>query len=133
MFRTEEFVPPEVYKERGEKALWVMDDRVIQIARQLRIDYGVLEINTWVWGGRYKYRGFRPEGCEVGATWSQHRFGRALDCVPKETDLTTMREEVIRKAKAGDPIYGMIRGIELDVGWFHFDVRNAPSLMQFRE
>jgi hypothetical protein len=133
MFAAQELVPPEIYNELGDRAVILcIDDRVMETLRQLRLDYGPVIVNDWKWGGEYRYRGYRPHSCKQGATWSQHRFGRAADCVFKDADVATVRADVLRKAKAGHAVYSMIRGIEDGVSWFHFDFRNEISIQVFR-
>jgi hypothetical protein len=132
MFRTEELVPPETFRAWGERSLWFLDSRAVDVLKELRKDYGPVVVNDWAFGGEIKYRGYRPPECKIGAVASQHRVGRAFDCLFKDADVSKVRIEVIAKARAGHEVYGMIRGIETDVSWFHFDVRNAPSLMVFR-
>lgn len=133
MFTAEELVPPSVFNELGQRAVSLcIDERVMEVLRQLRMDYGPVTVNDWKWGGRFTERGYRPPTAASGAKWSQHRFGRAADCVFKDADVKTVRAEVIAKCKAGHPVYGLIRGIEDGVTWLHFDVRNIPSLQVFR-
>lgn len=133
MFLPQELVPPSVYNELGARSVTLcMDSRVMDVLRQLRLDYGPVTVNDWKWGGPYTERGYRPPSSKSGAAWSQHKFGRAADCVFKEADVKTVRAEVIAKCKSGHAIYGLIRGIEDGVSWFHFDVRNEPTLKVFR-
>ena len=79
-FHLEEFVPKNVFKIFGQKALWQLDPRLIEIVQKIRIDLGrPIHINTWMDGGKYEFRGYRPITSDVGAQFSQHRRGCALD------------------------------------------------------
>lgn len=131
-FIIQELVPPEVYKELGDRAIWCLCPNALKVLGQLHEDYGAIVVNNWNTGGTFKYSGFRPKNCTEGAVWSQHRFGRAFDCKFKSQDVKNVRAEVSTKARAGHVVYSLIGGIELDVSWFHFDTRVADALMEFR-
>lgn len=80
-FDLREFVPPEIWGRYGEKSIWFVDPKVFAIASAYREFFGVpVIVNTWHNGGQLTYRGYRPPDTKIGATFSQHRFGRAFDC-----------------------------------------------------
>ena len=122
-FKIYELVPPEVYDSTNDKdKLWFLfDDRILQIADVLREKFGKMVCNTWWWGGNSKYRGYRPFDCKVGAKYSQHKFGRALDLVPLEAPVDKVRQYLIDNYE----LYRRyVTGIELGVSWLHIDCRN---------
>lgn len=131
-FVIQELVPPEVFNLRGQNSVWCLCPVALRVLGALREDYGPTTVNNWHTGGQRKYSGFRPSDCGVGATWSQHRYGRAFDCLFSQSDVETVRQDVIAKARAGHGIYKHIGGIELGVSWFHFDTRPAGTLMLLR-
>ncbi len=61
---------------------------------------------------------------KVGAKYSQHRFGRAVDFDVKGISAETVRND-IRKG-----YFSEITCIEADVNWVHIDVRNANRLLE---
>jgi hypothetical protein len=79
-FYLDEFIDPVTYSARGERAIQLMDYRIICAIDYLRrtINRPII-INNWSSGGQFRLRGFRPEGTRTGAKYSQHKFGRALD------------------------------------------------------
>ena len=79
-FKTQEFVPKEIYQVWGENSKWFVDKRIWDFMNFLRGYFGKsIIINNWLWGGVHNYRGFRPPEATVGANLSQHRFGRGVD------------------------------------------------------
>lgn len=122
-FRIEELVPPNLVNSVSHDRLWwALDWRVLWTADRLREMYGPMSANTYVWGGPHKERGLRDPMSKTGSLWSQHKFGRALDLVPRNTTAAQIRHDIINNPKV--PEFAHITCIEMDVGWLHFDVRN---------
>jgi hypothetical protein len=125
-FNLQEFFPrdyfKEVYPKLGERMWILIDYRVLFTADALRDRYGTMIANDWLWRtGGHQYRGFRPPNCTIGATFSQHRFGRALDCKFKHVEAEEVRQDI----KANDEYaFKHITTIEINVTWLHFDCRN---------
>ncbi|WP_029689428.1 hypothetical protein [Thermoanaerobacter sp. A7A] len=128
-FKLYELVPPEIYKGEDYLKHWfIFDDRCLRAIDIIREKFGKCVVNTWKGGGSHRYRGFRPFTCDIGAYYSQHKFGRAIDLVPLDEDVNTVRQYLI-DTKGLD---GLITGIELDVDWLHIDCRNYNGLYLFR-
>jgi hypothetical protein len=122
-FDIRELVPPEVWDIRGQASLELFDPEILRSIDSIRDDYGRILVNNWHTGGDLKYRGFRPQGCPVGAAFSQHRYGRAIDLTPLDTPLETVYEAI------RDGLYDGITTIEnieatRDGNWIHVDCRN---------
>lgn len=128
-FKIYEFLPEafyEAHRRLGGK-LWLMfDDRLLQTVDWLRDVYGPITLNDWWWAkgmpvkDRNHFRGWRPWDC-IGASLSQHKFGRAADCMFRDVSA-----EEVRQAIKKDPYSGMFRHInciEDETSWLHFDVR----------
>lgn len=80
-FDIREFVPPQIWNRFGEKSIWFIDPKIIEIAKAYREFFEVpIIINNWYIGGRFMYRGYRPPRANVGTEYSQHKSGRAFDC-----------------------------------------------------
>ena len=129
-FQPFEVVPREVHKafetsNQIYKIWWLFDPRILKAADRIRDRYGRMTCNDWFWGGNNHYRGWRPPGCNVGAKYSQHRFGRALDLVP--TEVTA--EDIRRDIKAGEDFGNAVTCIEDRVSWLHIDCRNYEGLL----
>jgi len=129
-FKPYELVSKEVYEELKDKPwiIWhLFDPRVLYSGDRIRTRYGKMIANTWYWGGSNQYRGWRLPSCGVGAKYSQHRFGRALDLVPVETTAEAIRKDIM----TGENFH-WITCIEASVPWLHFDVRNYRGLLIVR-
>lgn len=71
-FSDKEVLPRELHGYRWE---WFIDFRIVEVAQKLRDIFGPVTINN----NRFNWSGYRTADCGVGAQFSQHRFGRALD------------------------------------------------------
>jgi len=130
-FVLEELLPRQIYfdlmrEDKLDYAWGIFDDRILWTADALRIRYGKMIVNTWKWGGLSQFRGWRPFDCKVGADWSQHKFGRALDLVPAEVSVEKIRSDI--KAEPFLEHFMYITCIEDNVSWLHFDCRNWDKI-----
>ena len=121
------FQPYELLKDKPWIIWQLFDPRVLYTGDKIRQFYGKMIANTWYWDGVHQYRGWRPGDCEIGAKYSQHKFGRALDLVPAEVTAKEIRQD-IKLRKRGN-IFQYITCIEDGVGWLHFDTRNYKGLL----
>lgn len=119
-FSLQELVDPATYEARGHKAWELLDPRMLQSLDALREQFGPLNVNDWHRGGRFSLRGFRPMTATTGAVYSQHKFGRAIDCQSTRYTAETMRRHILAHPEQ----YPYITALERDVSWLHFDVRN---------
>ena len=85
-FKIQELVPPHIYEKRGDKSWELLDSRALMAIDSLRDLYGPIIINTWASGGNRKWSGLRTPEYEGYSETSQHTFGRAFDCIFKNTD-----------------------------------------------
>ncbi len=123
-FKIQELVPPSVYGDQGSKALRLIDDRALMTLDQLRLKFGLCTVNDWCFGGQYEQSGLRtPEAPEYSPT-SQHTFGRAMDCKFRDHSADEVREFIINNKSA----FPFIVFMEIDISWFHFDVRNGERI-----
>ena len=126
-FRIFELVDPTTYKARGQKAWELFDPRLLKAIDELRNVFGPATINSWKWGGQYKYSGYRPKWCKTGATYSQHRMGRAADL-----KFSSVSPQEVRADIRGDWEYWARQGINCVENatktWLHVDVRNCEPI-----
>ena len=117
-FFVKELVPPDIFNQRGEQSIQLIDERVLITLDKLGRD--------WMFSdeGRYTQSGLRTPDSDVYSPTSQHTFGRAMDCKFKEYSGEEIRQHVIEN-KA---LFPYITFIEDDVSWFHFDVRNCERI-----
>lgn len=126
-FHLKEFMPTRTYSRWGDSCIWFLDPRVITIAQLLRTRTAAITIN----GNGYNMSGFRPPYTKVGASLSQHRFGRAIDVKVKGWTPTEIQKEIEDNfeiyQKAG---LTTIENVEFTKTWNHLDCRwtNQPTL-----
>lgn len=110
------------YSEAFLKRL--LDPRVVPIMEQLRSSLGrPIYINNWLWGGRSQSRGFRAFTSSVGARYSQHKFGRAVDFSVGGMSANQVRQHILDN----EQLYMSMGVSRLEDGrvattWIHFDV-----------
>lgn len=121
-FRTEELVSKSTYKARGEKAIQLLDPRLLETLDQLRTNLGKpITINNWIWGGGFQQRGLRTSDAPEYSKYSQHSYGRAADFDVKGMTPTQVRLHVIQNRH----LYPHISFLECGINWVHIDVRNG--------
>jgi hypothetical protein len=127
-FKSVELIDQHTYqtnKAKGDE--WLMcilfDERLLRVIDIIRDRFGPMNINDWSWGGQNQYRGWRSPGTNIGATLSQHRFGRAADLVPINGTISAedIRTDIINSQN--HPDFKDIGGLEMGISWLHIDVR----------
>ncbi len=134
-FDIRELVPLHVFEDRGSKAWQLLDDRLIITIDQLRERFGPMVINNWhfknkpSWANKERqWSGLRTEDSPYGTQYSQHRHGRAADCLFRDFTAEEIRQYVL--SNHGE--FTHIGSIELGTSWFHFDVRNCDKIMTYK-
>lgn len=118
-FKTSEFVPDKVYKERGEAALELMDGRIVEAMEKLREWSGrPMTVNSRTEGRNWS--GLRTPECPQFSPYSQHTFGRAVDSVAS-TPPELFHKKIIEDGELGGKL---ITFIEIGIGWLHIDCRD---------
>lgn len=124
-FFLEEFVPPQIIKMFGEKSVWFINPKIIDLATAYREHFKLpVVINDWHKGGSFKYRGYRPPRVNVGAEYSQHKLGNAFDCNIGDMSEKEMYDEIIKNFSFFKA-FGLstIEDYRFTSGWLHSDVR----------
>lgn len=138
-FNIKEFVPRRVYEYFGNKSIWFLDEDLIQLTQFMRVYFGEsMRINDWHYGGNFQYRGFRPDPFyykkqESGlyedirkGKYSQHRYGRAIDCNFKKMTPDEARKEILDNQEMWlDCGLTVIEDGAFSPTWLHFDIRNT--------
>lgn len=128
-FRIEELVDKSTHDKYGDFCWNFFDDRLLKIIDFLRetLDKRIT-INNWLWNGRFSYRGLRPFSYKLGAKFSQHRFGRAVDFDVEGHSAQEIRDwlKVNWTPEISFCVTGSITSItvEEDVNWVHLAVQN---------
>jgi hypothetical protein len=124
-FKIQEFVPSTIFALFGKKSWWFINPTMVAIADQLREDCGVpLICNNWHVGGTYQNRGYRTPQTTVGARYSQHRLGNALDLSSPQMTPAQMLQ-VIERNKEKYVALGLttIEDLPYTPTWLHLDCR----------
>lgn len=132
-FQLEELVPKETFQAFGESSIWFLDKRLLTLADFVR-DYfkAPVYINNWLWGGIENYRGYRPPTSTVGATQSQHRFGRAFDCSVKDLSPNQVYDTILKNpSQFISNGLTCMENILADNSHVHMDIRwtNSPTIL----
>ena len=99
-FYLDEFVHPDVYNLYKESSIRFLDKRIIEVGQLLRtLVQKPIVINSWYNGGRYKSSGLRKLSSTVGASMSQHKFGRAIDVKVKGMTTKEVQEFILENEK----------------------------------
>lgn len=124
-FVIQEFVPPAIYTYFGERSWWYISPVIVGIADHLRQVIGQpLIINNWHRGGSWQFRGYRPPQTEVGAAYSMHRLGLAIDVSsPGLTPPQLIRFIEQEKEKFIEIGLTTIEMIRYTPTWLHLDCR----------
>jgi uncharacterized protein YcbK (DUF882 family) len=119
-FKIQELVSKKIYQELGEKAWILFDERLLKTADKLREKFGITFVNDWHRNGKFSNRGFRSKNCKIGSKYSQHKFGRAIDCHFRKISTRKARKYILKNQNK----FSEIKGIEMKTNWLHFDVGN---------
>jgi hypothetical protein len=138
-FVVQEFVPESVYKNLGDSSIAVINSKLIIIAQELRRLLNIelyykykrnipLTINNWHTGGKFKNSGYRLPLTSVGAKFSQHKLGQAID-VRSNIPHWEIYNAIMRNK---DFFYGLgVRRLEdprdtkgKGFGWIHIDLKD---------
>lgn len=152
-FIIKEFVPPETWEAEGEQAIRHVDERLLLTAEQLWDHFNQVHgkcsivINNWCYGGKFKYRGYRPPSCFEGAKLSMHReidghLCGAFDAdfyvyrknqsilIPAElvrVEINNFRSEFPYLMRMEDGS-GKADGKADDITWVHCDIKGAGAM-----
>jgi hypothetical protein len=126
-FRIEELVDPDTLSKYGEDVCWeFFPDSSIDMLRGIRDFFDVpITINNWVFGGSFRFRGYRPPSCKIGAAHSYHRSGRAFDFDVKGLTAAQARKMILDN-NDDQRLKGIWR-MEDGVSWVHVDSGNPPD------
>jgi len=126
-FSMQELVPREVFLARGEKAIELFSPESIISLIETRVLFDApINLNTWVWGGGFSYRGFRPGSYYKTTSYSQHSLANAFDYDVKGYTAEEARQQLIQWKREGKLSY--LTGIEEDVNWVNNDYRITNRL-----
>jgi hypothetical protein len=129
-FTLQEFLPKSVYTQFGESGLWFVDPRLIKSAQWLRKMLGVqLIINNWNTGGTFQNRGFRPNTSPQYKPFSQHSFGRAIDCHSPNMPHRDVYKWVLDNQDLilANTSFTTVEDISIATSWLHLDIRERPG------
>ena len=129
-FIIEELVSPKTFKDRGQKAWQLFDDRLLMTLDRLRDKYGPMTINNWKWNGDREWSGLRTPDSPWYSKYSQHTHGRASDILFKHTTAEQVRQDIL--ANPDDKTFEFINSFEEGTSWLHVDTRSVERLYTFK-
>jgi len=143
-FMIKEFVPPETWEAEGEQSITHVDARILLTADQLWEVFDSYQpgkisivINNWCFGGKFKYRGYRPAGCTTGAKNSMHREVDGHLCGAFDADIYLKKNDrsVLMPAASARAVivqarekFPYLMRMEDNVSWVHCDIKGAGDL-----
>lgn len=126
-----EYIPQSILKKYGNKAIRLIDARVVNIDQKLRDRYGPIHVNM----EGLQYRGYRPISYYIKKgrinSHSQHKFGRASDKHFKNVSVDEVYYDILKNQE-----YWLGLGLTTmenisfthpnrsTSGWLHTDCRN---------
>lgn len=124
-FDVRELVPPEVFQIFGDNSAWFVSPMLLQVLDLLRFKLArPIIVNDWHIGGTYKYSGFRPRHCSIGATYSMHRMGLAADIKVQGMSPKELMAVVIDNKNILMPLgLSTVENINFTPSWLHIDCR----------
>jgi len=123
-FKIHEFVDPATYRARGDKAIALIDWRMLWTMDAIREYFDVpITINNWFWGGPRKWSGIRYANSDEYSQFSQHSYGRAIDFVSAKMVAAEMRKKIMDNPN--EEAFQYITTIEnfTNMNWVHIDCR----------
>ena len=127
-FKVQELVTMEAYKDRGDKAITTVDNRIVEFLEGLRNALGKpITVNNWHVGGKREWSVGRTPDSPWYSPYSQHSFGRAVDALVSGMGAEDVRQWVIdnRELDWVKPITFIESGES--VNWLHVDVRGGTN------
>lgn len=122
-FDLREFVHPNVWERFGANCIWFLDPNLYTIAQLLRDRFGPTTINSWHYGGSRINSGFNPDR-PIGAQYSQHKYGRAIDCQFSNATPNEVRAEMLNQQELWiDAGVTTIEHERFAPTWVHIDTR----------
>ena len=121
-FEIYELVDKNTWGQFGSRAWMFLDINALQGLAALRLDLNKpITINNYAMGGNLQFRGFRPPNATVGASFSQHRFGRAFDINVKGMTPQEVYNYIVKNYQK----FGIttIENIQHTPTWTHIDWR----------
>jgi len=106
-----------------EQVWYLFPYEVLWQLQTLRDRFGPATVNNWYYGGNLQYCGYRPLKCKVGAKFSLHKFGLAMDMHFEKVSVEEVREDILKNQ--GAKFYQYINAVEMVTNThLHWDKRN---------
>ena len=121
-FTLEELIDQKTFEQFGDNAWWFLDEKALETLVALRETFGALTVNNWHLGNNYQQSGFRHPQSKVGATLSQHKFGRAFDVKSKNYTPVQMQAFILANPERF-PYITTMENAKHTKTWLHFDTR----------
>lgn len=118
-FKVQELVTPELYAAKKDKAIEVMDEKILMSLDAIRSFLGCpIIVNNWHINGKRSLCGWRPKDCAIGAKNSSHKSGMAVDFICG-LSATAVRKLILNNQWR----FPLITRMEDNVSWVHIDCK----------
>ena len=122
-FHVQELVDSYTFKKYGSTAFQFFNPKLLFTIDQIRSYFGKpMIINNYHIKGKLQWRGLRTKQCTIGAHYSQHRFGNAVDFNIMDIDAEEIRKTILINYNSYQFQY--ITAMERNTTWVHIDFRN---------
>lgn len=119
-FTIQEFVSKEIYARWGNNSIWFVDERLIKLVQALRDEFGAITINN----DHFNQSAFREPKSTVGASMSQHRFGRAADLKFVKMSVQEVYDAILKNEQHWmNKGLTTLENINHTPTWLHVDIR----------
>lgn len=129
-FKDVEFIPKNMYAERGQRSIRCMDRNIILCAQFIRDRFGRgMHINNYCYGGNREWSGIRTPESPYYSKWSMHTWGKAFDFIFSRDHSQDLADEVREDIRNNYELYRQfgVGGIETNISWIHIDTRFNPN------
>lgn len=124
-FTIQEFVPRSIFNKYGGNSAWFIDPRIVKLMQVMRDQAGVpITVNNWHTRGPLQNRGYRTPGSKVGAFYSQHKRGVAVDFNVQGMTSKEVFDWVMRESQLFISLgVTTIEDWNFTANWTHLDLR----------
>lgn len=126
-FKLQELVDRQTFEKLGSASIWLLDINMLKFLDGVREYFNSpMTVNNWASGGSFQSRGYRSMFDKTGASYSQHRCGRAFDFDVAGRSADEVRKIILDNQNVFP--FSLITTLEIDVSWIHADNRLTNEL-----
>jgi hypothetical protein len=126
-FNIKELVNPNIYKRYGDSSWKFLNPLILNAIDTLREGIGSpIIINDWQWGGNYQDSGMREVDSSIGALYSMHKFGCAMDLKFPDSSVDVVYDYILDNEEYWyNTGVRRLENIKHTPTWLHIDCANT--------